>query len=59
MMTDKSQLDRYVADWCRLDKDKGTVAVIKRLVEQNDEKELQARLGHSKSTMNLGRASFD
>lgn len=51
VMTKMTQLEKQAAEWCRLDKDGETRSVIQRLVDQSDEKELEARLGTSKSIL--------
>lgn len=57
-MTEAPQLEKRVAEWCNHDRDEETLAVIRRLVEEKDEKELEARLSNRKSAMVFGHIRF-
>ena len=46
------ELAKRVTDWCDQDKDEETRAVILKLREENNEEELEARLGTRKSAKN-------
>ena len=50
-MNEKFYPRERVAEWCRLDRDQETIAIIQSLMEQKNESELEARLGTRKSTV--------
>lgn len=57
-MTDKSALGTLVTEWCRQDQDEETRAEIQKLVKEEKEEELEARLGNRKSVITPRRLCF-